>query len=58
MSPIDDYYIVLDYLNVLEVECGYGLIDNTHKISKHLHALLLLARAADDEHWKKKEEEE
>ena len=58
MSPIDDYYEVLDYLNLLEQECGYGKIDNTHKISKHLHALLLLVRVAEREHWKKKGEEE
>ena len=58
MSPIDDYYEVLDYINYLETECGRSKIDNTHRISKHLHALLLLVQVAEREHWKNKEEEE
>lgn len=57
MSPIDDYYEVLDYINYLEEECGRSKIDNTHRISKHLHAILLLVKVAEADHWKKVEEE-
>ena len=54
MSPVDSYYQVLDYLNLLEVECGYGKIDNTHRISKHLAVLMRLANQA--EHQEDEEE--
>ena len=56
MSPIDDYYEVLDYINYLEEECGRSKIDNTHRISKHLQAILLLVKVAEADHWKEEEE--
>ena len=58
MSPIDDYYEVLDYINYLETECGRSKIDNTHKMSKHLNALLLLASIAEAEHWRTRKMED
>jgi len=51
MSPIDHYYEVLDYINALEEEAGYKKIDNTHKLSKHLHEILLLVKEAEREYW-------
>ena len=53
-SPIDHYYEVLDYINDLECyQCGAkgSKINNDHKISKHLHELLLLAKQAEREYW-------
>ncbi len=49
MSPIDHYYEVLDYINALEE--GVNAIDNTHKLSKHLHEILLLVKEAEREYW-------
>jgi hypothetical protein len=60
-SPIDHYYEVLDYINELEKELNresrlstlgrYTKIDNKHKLSGHLHQLLLLAKEAEREYW-------
>jgi len=60
MSPIDHYYEVLDYINALEEKLGQSpisngapvdKIDNKHKLSGHLHQLLLLAKQAEREYW-------
>jgi len=60
MSPIDHYYEVLDYINALEklVVFNKQPIDNTHKLSKHLHELLILSKKAEKEHWDHLKEEE
>ena len=50
-SPIDHYYEVLDYINELEEMLSRDKIDNTHKISKHLHEILLLVKQAEREYW-------
>ena len=53
MSPIDHYYEVLDYINALEelVVFNKQPIDNKHKLSKHLHEILLLVKEAEREYW-------
>ncbi len=51
MSPIDHYYEVLDYINALEELLNRDKIDNTHKISGHLHELLKLSKVAEREYW-------
>lgn len=53
-SPIDHYYEVLDYINDLECyQCGAkgSPITSQHRISKHLHELLLLTKQAEREYW-------
>ena len=50
MSPIDHYYAVLDYINELEKQQSRR-IDNKHKLSKHLHEILLLVKQAEREYW-------
>jgi|TARA_R110002096_G_scaffold178569_1_gene355546 hypothetical protein len=59
-SPIDHYYEVLDYINDLEEKLSQSpisngapvdKIDNKHKLSKHLHEILLLVQQAEREYW-------